>query len=272
MMEDEKVAKSFLSAIIGEEVLEVDFSYRKPIVLPEAVKKKEEEKETVFLTVCRFDFIAKISLPGGDFKTVIIEVQKAKLSSDIMRFRRYRERYFQNTADTYDSIYCIFLLTCEAGFTGHPLIQLDANSRRVQDVTTKEDLYAGDNEFVQSLHYRSWIVQIDQIKQQCRNDIEKLLSIFDQNRLAKSHYTFNNYILKVDEDDFPEIYSHIIHHLWAYEDEQMIMQIEGEIDYWSVIQMQERLIAALDKIIESQKEIEEQNKTVKKLNKWLGRS
>ncbi|MDR1339774.1 MAG: hypothetical protein LBK58_06965, partial [Prevotellaceae bacterium] len=67
MMEDEKVAKSFLSAIIEEEVLELDFSTQEHTVyksVKDANKEKEEEKQ-LFLTVCRFDFSAKISLPGG---------------------------------------------------------------------------------------------------------------------------------------------------------------------------------------------------------------
>jgi hypothetical protein len=270
MMKDEKVAKSFLSAIIEEEVLELDFSTKKCIDQPEVIKK-EEDIEKRFQTVCRFDFIAKISRPDGGIKTVIIEVQKAKLPSDIMRFRQYRERYYQNTADTYDCIYCIFLLTYDVGFPDHSVIQLDANSRRVQDVTTKEYLYAGDNEFVQSLHHRSWIVQIDQLKHRRRNDIEKLLSIFDQDNLAKGRYIMNDYIIKVDEDDFPETYSYIINRLrMAHEDEQMNMEMEGEVDYLSVIQDGERFIAVKDKIIESYNVIEEQSKIAKTLEKQLG--
>ncbi|MDR1140474.1 MAG: hypothetical protein LBL62_02200, partial [Planctomycetaceae bacterium] len=89
MLEDEEVAKSFLSAIIEEEVLEVHFAAQERTLrhpLKEVAAKEETEK--LFLTVCRFDFSAKILTSNGEHKTVMIELQKAKFSSDIMRFRR----------------------------------------------------------------------------------------------------------------------------------------------------------------------------------------
>ncbi|MDR2384240.1 MAG: hypothetical protein LBD80_01065, partial [Tannerella sp.] len=118
MMEDKKVARAFLSAIIEEKVLELDFSAQEYIVpISETNKKQADEKEEYHLTVCRFDFCAKISLPDGGFKTVIIELQKAKLSTDIMRFRRYIGRHYEDENNTYGAennekarqIYCIFL-------------------------------------------------------------------------------------------------------------------------------------------------------------------
>ncbi|MDR1268997.1 MAG: hypothetical protein LBK82_05685, partial [Planctomycetaceae bacterium] len=124
MLEDEEVAKSFLSAIIEEEVLEVHFAAQEHTLRRPrnevAAKEDKEEAETLFLTVCRFDFSAKISTPNGEHKTVMIELQKAKFSSDIMRFRRYLGLHYQNPDNTYTDgndeykkarqIYGIFLL------------------------------------------------------------------------------------------------------------------------------------------------------------------
>ncbi|MDR1331725.1 MAG: hypothetical protein LBK07_06430, partial [Tannerella sp.] len=91
MMEDNRVAKAFLSAIIQEEVVELDFASqeRTARIRTDGRKKAKPETETTQYTVCRFDFTARIALPDGRFKTVMIELQKAKLASDIMRFRRY---------------------------------------------------------------------------------------------------------------------------------------------------------------------------------------
>jgi hypothetical protein len=50
----------------------------------------------------RYDFSAKIALPCGEFKTVLIELQKAKLASDIMRFRRYPGRNYQDPDNAHD--------------------------------------------------------------------------------------------------------------------------------------------------------------------------
>jgi hypothetical protein len=124
MMEDSKVAKAFLSAIIQEKVTELDFDTTGSTVrIPSKTEKETETKKKpegsgLNLTVCRFDFSAWIALPGGRYKTVVIELQKAKLASDIMRFRRYLGLHYQNPNNSYGEgndrkarqIYCIFLL------------------------------------------------------------------------------------------------------------------------------------------------------------------
>jgi hypothetical protein len=101
-------------------------------------------------------------------------------------------------------IYCIFLLGHAIGITEHPVIRVDY---KAEDFVTKEELPCS-NEFIQSLHHRSWIVQIEQLKRRRRNDLEKLLSIFDQ-----ENRTRNEHILNVNEDDFPESFRSIIRRL-----------------------------------------------------------
>jgi hypothetical protein len=267
MMEDEKVAKSFLSAIIGEEVVELGFAAQERTVRrpkdSDIRHEQKEEKEEMFFTVCRFDFSAKIATSDGGFKTVLIELQKAKLASDIMRFRRYLGLHYENPNNTYGTederkarqIYCIFLLGHDIGIPEHPVIQVNY---RVKDLTTKEDLNA-TNEFIQSLHHRSWIVQIEQLKQCRRNDLEKLLSIFDQENRTK-----NLHILNVNEEDFPEKYRLVIRRLrMASESEDIQIEMEMEDDYMKELQDKERLLAQKDKTIE------EQGKTLKKQKEEL---
>jgi len=48
------------------------------------------------ITVFRMDFKAIIELDNGDTKTAIIEIQKAKLHTDIMRFRKYLGTQYQD--------------------------------------------------------------------------------------------------------------------------------------------------------------------------------
>ncbi|MDR2119238.1 MAG: hypothetical protein LBP25_06865, partial [Tannerellaceae bacterium] len=160
MMEDEKVAKCFLSAIIGEEVIELDFTSQERTVrrVSTSSKKEEQEEQEICLTVCHYDFAAKIATAGGGFKTVLIEVQKAKLISDVMRFRRYLGRNYQNPDNTFGEelrkrarqIYCIFLLGYDIDVPGRPVVQIEP---RVTDAATKEVL-PDNNEFIQSLHHR----------------------------------------------------------------------------------------------------------------------
>ena len=272
MMEDEKVAKSFLSAIIGEEVLELDFASRERTLRKPAEKKTppQEDDGGLCLTVCRYDFSAKVALPDGGHKTVLIELQKAKLASDIMRFRRYLGRHYQDPDNTWGEadnrkarqIYCIFLLGHDICIPGRPVVRVDCTAK---DVATGEALPAA-NEFIQSLHHRSWIVQIDQLKQRRRNDLEKLLSIFDQQNRTQSHY-----VLNVNEDDFPERYRPIIRRLrMACESEDIQVEMEMEDDYMKELQDKERYIAQQEKRIEAKdKALEEQGKALEEQGKAL---
>jgi hypothetical protein len=289
MMEDEKVAKAFLSAIIEEEVVELDFAAQEHTLRrpkQSAKSTKQEQSKETFLTVCRFDFSAKISLPGGRFKTVLIELQKAKLSSDIMRFRRYLGVHYQNASNTYGAepdkkarqIYCIFLLGYDIGIPDNPIVYVDS---RVKDSSKRELQVA--NEFIQSLHHRSWIVQIDQLKRRRRNDVEQLLSIFDQENRTKNHH-----ILNVNEDDFPEAYRPIIRRLrMASESEEIQIEMEMEDDYMQDLLDKERLIAQKEKALEdkeriiedkekiiedNKKALKDQEKIIEKLKKQLAES
>jgi hypothetical protein len=266
MMEDETVAKSFLSAIIEEEVVDLDFASREhtvrtPAGKPVSRKEKNDDDSGVCLTVCRYDFSARIAVPGGGFKIVLIELQKAKLASDIMRFRRYLGRSYQDADNVYgDSrkarqIYCIFLLGYDVCLQGQTVIRVDYTAR---DVTANKDL-SSTNEFIQSLHHRSWIVQIGQLKQRRRNDLEKLLSVFDQDNRTKNHH-----ILNVNEDEFPEEHARIIRRLrMACESEDVQLEMEMEDDILKELQDKERVIEEKDKALE------ERDKTIEELKRQL---
>jgi hypothetical protein len=240
MMKDEKAAKVFLSAIIEEEVVELNLAKPKRYTPSSSEEineiKQQEENEETFYAVCQYYFSAKISLPEGDFKTVPIELLHSEYSSDIMRYRHYRRLCYQNANDTY----CIFLIGYGIGIPDIPVIYVEP---RVKD-DSKRYLDKSD-EFIQSLNHRSWIVQIDQLKRRRRNDLEKLLSIFDQENRVKSFYIPNeNHVLNVDDEDFPEACYPVIRRLrMAYEDEQIRIEMEMEDDYMQELIDKERLIA-----------------------------
>jgi hypothetical protein len=253
MLEDNKVAKLFLSAIIGENIAELDFCPQERTV---EIQQRTIEKSP--LTVCRFDFSAKIKTETG-FKTVIIELQKAKLQSDLMRFRRYLGVQYQNADNTSKEkalqIYCIYFLDYGVDLPQRPVLNVDY---KVWDAYTGDE-FPVSGEFVSGLHHRSWIVQIRQLKHHRRNVTEKILSIFDQ-----SNVTGFRYILDVDEDAFPEEYQQIIRRLRkAMEDPKKRGEMELEDDIIRELQDKERLIEEKDKALE------EKNKTLEEKNKAL---
>jgi hypothetical protein len=203
---------------------------------------------------------------------VLIELQKAKLASDIMRFRRYLGVHYQDSNNSYADgdgrkkarqIYCIFLLGHDIGIPDRPVIEVDAN---VKDVTTKEHLDT-TNEFIESLHHRSWIVQTLQLKQRRRTDLEKLLGIFEQNNRTN----MKQYFLNINDDDFPEIYRPVIRRLrMASENEEMQYQMEMEDDYLEELREREREAAQKDQVIKAQgKELKAQGKELKAQGKAL---
>ncbi|MDR3198759.1 MAG: hypothetical protein LBU34_12900 [Planctomycetaceae bacterium] len=278
LLEDEEVAKSFLSAIIEEEVLELRFATRERTLrlLPNKenstknTKKSTENAGELFLTVCRFDFSAQIATADGKTKTVMIELQKAKFYSDIMRFRRYLGLHYQNPHNVYGSkknkkacqIYAIFLLGYDIGVNDCPIIQVDQN---IKDGTTKESLEV-TNEFIEGLHHRSWIIQLDQLKQRRRNNVEKLLSLFYQ-----GNRTDNRHLLNVDENEYPETCRPIIRRLrMASGNEDVQAEMEMEDDFMKELQEKEHSVTKHKEALkESKKALKEKDKTIEEKNKTI---
>jgi hypothetical protein len=273
MLEDSKVARLFLSAIIGEEIEELDFSAQEKTITVEPAAVSSEKPP---LTVCRFDFSAKIKTDTG-FKTVTIELQKAKLQSDLMRFRRYLGTHYRSSDNTAGlrrekarQIYCIYILDYGMDLPQCPVLKVDYMLR---DVSTGDE-FPASGEFVSGLHHRSWIVQIHTLKERRRNDLEKLLSIFDQSHIAN----LNKYIIDVDEDLIPEAYRPIIRRLRkAMEDpkKQDEMELEDDIihelqDWERQIEERDNIIARNAKTIANQDQtIADKDQTIAKLEKEL---
>ena len=89
LMEDLESAKIVISTLINEKIIKLDFvatSHAQIVPIP-----KEEREVKLFHP----DFTALVELPDGSTETVMIELQKAKVSADIFRFKRYICANFQ---------------------------------------------------------------------------------------------------------------------------------------------------------------------------------
>ena len=273
MMHDSKIAKIILSAIIGEKIIDLDFSATEtPLVLKKGVKKKNRVLEQI--TVCRIDFRAKIETPDG-YKSVMIELQKAKLATDIMRFRKYLGVMYQSKDNTYKQdkgktkekarqIYCIYFLNYEIGLSDNPILKVDYTAT---DHTTGEQLPT-ESDFIKSLNHKSWIIQVRQLKGKRRNDLENLLSIFDQ-----SNITNDNQVLSIDESQYPEAYKMVIRKLQeAYASEEVRNEMQIEDDFLNELLDRDELIAKQeDELTKQAEEItkkdEENRKQAEELTK-----
>lgn len=268
MMSDTKVAKIFLSAIIEEKIVELDFASTERSLKPGA-KRSDINRELEELVVCRFDFAAKIKTGSGEYKTVTIELQKAKFATDIMRFRRYLGVLYQDADNTSDKqrlkarqIYCIYLLNYDIGLSNSPVIKVD---HIVSDQATGEEL-SNKNEFIQSLNHKSWIVQIRQLKENRRNDLENLLSIFDQDNITK-----DNHILNVNSENFSEEHKHIVRKLQeAYASSQVRDEMIMEDDYFKELEVKDDIIEEQKKkLVKNAKTIAEKDKTIAEKDKEI---
>lgn len=208
MMEDNKVAKLFLSVIIGEEIEELIFS-------PTESSRKIGEQS---ITVTRMDFSAKIRQADGSQKLVLIELQKSKYLFQIMRFRRYLGKQYQNPENVIISedeegktkkeglpIYPIYILGEAFTEEVYPVINIERN---YIDAATKKRIlkkYA----FIESLTHDATTIQIPHLKEKRRTLLEKFLDIFDQTKKTdgKGHF------LEIDESEYPEKYHSVIRRL-----------------------------------------------------------
>jgi hypothetical protein len=265
MMEDNTVAKLLVSSIIGEEVVSLE---PKP---QEHTREKDKEKtkgEIPNLTIYRLDFSAKIKLSDGQHKVIIIEMQKADLPTDIMRFRRYLgEQYIDSENRISDNeeieamqIYTIYFLGKELGIYDTPVLSI---SPEVKDVSTGE-IVGDSSKFIDGLNHKSWIVQISCLKERRRNELEQLLSVFDQ-----SNRTSDNHILNVREEDFPEKFRPIIRRLkGAASDSVVKKQMKEEDEIFKYLRDAAR-IEANKMLKEKDKTIEDQQKKIAELERQL---
>lgn len=256
LMNDEKVAKILLSAIIGKEVISLEF---RPTEHHFPVGEQ--------LVVLRMDFSARILDEHGHQELIILELQKAKLATDIMRFRRYlgeqyanKENVVHEPAAAYPYRKALPILSIY--FLGHTLDHVKAPVVRVNrvysDAATGEPIHEKE-EFIESLTHDSIIIQIPYLKDRRRTELEQLLSLFDQ-----STATDDPHFLRVDEDELPERYRPLLRRLQkAVADPVVRESMEAEDDLIEEIKDYQRLISMKEGIIaEKEQMISEKEKTI----------
>jgi hypothetical protein len=257
LMEDTEVAKLMLSTIIGEEIVALDF-------LPQERTILLEQRS---FTVYRLDFSAHIRLSDGGQKQVILEIQKAKFATDIMRFRRYLGAQYQNKANAYTTSARGKTITVARPiisiyFLGYALEHATASvikvTRNYFDATTGQEIQTRE-EFIESLTHDSYVIQIPSLHREHRSEIEQLLGVFDQHRV-----TSNAHILNIDEAEYPEKYHPIIRRLQRAilePDVQDTMDAEDDI-------LQE--LEELERMIENQREaLEEKDKALEEKDRLI---
>jgi len=230
LLSDNKIAKLLISDLLGVEIATLELR-------PQEFSTDSENKT---LTVYRIDFKAEIVLSNGEKLIVLIEIQKAKFTTDLIRFRKYLSEQYgskQNTIEQNDKTVPLPIITIY--FLGYGL----DNNKNIPIIRVKRqylDNYNGDKLegkelFIETLTHDSIIVQIPALKKQRRNDLEKALSVFEAGQVQE---------VSINEDDYPERYKTVVRQLLkAISDDQIRKTMDIEDEILEDLEKKERLIS-----------------------------
>ncbi len=271
-----KVARLIISSLINKEVIELTFNPAELFANRKAEKATIGPKESH--TVLRLDFAAKIKNKDGSEELILIEMQKAKLISDIMRFRKYLGSQYMNEAHKYEVNGCEYVLPIfPIYFLGHKLEDF-----KEEVISIKRDLYNGltnkkinkQSTFVNSLSHDGMIIQIpfvsekiNKYKKNINKHLSELLLLFDQNK----HDNNNQHILDLEKADIPKWLKPILRELEkAKEDPDVRDKMQLEDDWLADLEDYERTIEKQQKELEDKdKELEDKDKTIEDKDKTI---
>lgn len=233
LLEDNEVAKILVANILDLKIEKLELQ---PTELNIPIEKRD-------FTVFRIDFKATITLNNEERKVVLIEIQKAKLGSDIMRFRKYLGAQYANPNNTYPNqpnsampIYTIYFLgTTLANYKHSPIINVN---RQYIDNYNK-DILLEKEEFIECLTHDAVVIQIPLFKKFRRNRLEKLLGIFE----ASTRH-------EVEADDFEdEEYQKVTRRLaMANSSEKIRQEMDLEDEILRELENLERKMALMEEI------------------------
>lgn len=275
-MEDERIARTLISALLKKEVLDVDMR-----------RNEYTNGSRDNISMFRIDFGARVKEDDGSTKLILIELQKTWLETETLRFRQYLGAQYANPEN--------ILKDCENECSGIPMVAVYLLGHKVGDieepvlyVSHKAFDYDGNrvskgipDPFVESLTHDSIIVQIPRLRGHVNNRLDEVLSFFDQSMKKK----YNHQVLLIDENkyDGDTEMMHILHRLLtAASDTKLRQDMNVEDEFFSAIEnrdteimlrdkkiaLQGETIASQGETIASQGEtIASQNKTIQKLER-----
>jgi hypothetical protein len=259
MMENERVAKFFIGTLLEQQIESVD-------VKPQEFTYTDE---LAGLAVFRLDFIATIKTETGEFRKILIEIQKAKNQIDLMRFRNYLGEQYKkedrvNNQKTVLPITTIYIL----GFT---LPEIETACLKVErnykDLVTK-NIIVKKSDFVEKLTHDSFIVQVDRITNNYQTRLDKLLSVFEQNYFTDDKRITKQFSHPTDTEDV-KILTDILHHSGTNPEERKLIETEQEA--WRTVNamFEDKEKELLKELRDTKKALDEKDKALDEKDKAL---
>ena len=254
LMEDERIAKTVLSALLKKEVVSVEMRRHEH---PNVTRDK--------ISMFRIDFAAQVKEDDGTVRLILIELQKTWVDTETLRFRRYLAAQY-NTEEN---------MVKEGELKGYavPMIAVYLLGHRVGDID-KAVVYVTHNAFdydgkvveggmqdpfINSLIHDSIIVQIPLLHGKINNRLDRVLSVFDQSqRDAK-----NQQIVCLDEKEYAgdSDMMYILHRLGlAAMDADVRQEMNDEDEFYSVLEARDTQVMKLnEQLTEKRRQLNEKN-------------
>jgi hypothetical protein len=189
LMENMEIALFLIKTIIGEQVVEIEVAPQERIIKKTRTKKVDDNKqqtisEEVF-SIIRYDFIAKIRNEQGNYKNVLIEIQKSNNPGNLKRFKSYIGELYKKV-DLVDGkkgkiekslpVIGIFILGFKLPIEA---AVIKVNRQYIDVIANKKILKRID--FIESLTHDGYFIQIPYVSEKKPStDLEKILSLFEQ--------------------------------------------------------------------------------------------
>lgn len=270
LMEDERVARTILSALLKKNIVKVE-------VRPHEYSNSQRDTLSMF----RIDFAATVREDNDHEHLTLIEVQKTWLETETLRFRQYlgvqyqrKENIISDSKEGYAiPMVAVYILGHKVGDIEEPVLYVHHDAYDYNEQRVTKGL---PDPFVDSLTHDSIIVQIPRLHGQVNNRLDKVLSVFDQTKQMSG----SEHFLNVDDSKFQgdEDMQPILHRLlMAAADADMRQDMNVEDEYYSIIEKRDteimlhaKQIAQNEAKIKEQKEqINEQAEQIKSFAKIL---
>ena len=263
LMEDDRIAKTILTALLKKKVIDVKIRRN------EYANLTRRESISMF----RIDFAATVLDEDNQPHLMLIELQKTWLPTETLRFRRYLALQYNNEENMLKEehekyaipMVAIYLLGHCVGKIEEPVIYVNHHAYNYDGKKVEEGI---PDPFVESLQHDSIIVQIPLLHGRVNNRLEKVLCLFDQTNVAD-----NKKVIKVDDKQFEgdNDMEYIVRRLQsAAADPDMRYQMNAEDEFFKELEARDSLIMEKDgQLKEKDGQLMEKDEMLRKMIKGM---
>lgn len=245
LMEDERIARTLLSALLKKPVLKVE---QRPHEYTNVVRKE--------ISMFRIDFAATVQEDDGRSRLILIELQKTWVETETLRFRQYlgaqysrKENIVEESSDKHAlPMVAVYLLGHRVGDLEEPVVYV---SRKYYDYYGRELTKGVPDAFAESLTHDSIIVQLPLLRGRINNRLDEVLSVFDQTKAVSQ----DRQVLEVDDSVYggDAEMSYLLHRLtMAAADPLLRQDMNVEDEYFKAIEDRDTALMAREKRLAEQ--------------------